>query len=126
MNEGFLVKLDRANNNCFSIYDYYPDWLIYTEVTGSALSGGQGLIKMAFEIDLQWIEDKMSRLKEFDVNRLCGIEPEAKDEQLQIGKRKERDEESKKELTKEEKIQALKDRFMKRQKRKSNPDFDFN
>ena len=50
---------------------------------------------MAFEIQLQWVEDKIPRLKEIDVNRLCGIEVS---EQIKmnpdgiIGKRTEREE----------------------------------
>ena len=67
VNEGFLVKLDRGNSNVFALHDYYPDWLIYTDLSGS--QGGQsGLIKMAFEIDLSWIKDKIPRLKDIDVN----------------------------------------------------------
>ena len=39
VNEGIMVKIDRGNNNCFSINDYYPDWLIYTDITGTSAGG---------------------------------------------------------------------------------------
>ena len=67
-----MLKVDRANSNLFTMLDYYPDWLIHTDLSGTA-SGASGLIKMAFEVELSWIQDKMPRLKEFDVQQLCGI-----------------------------------------------------
>ena len=65
-----MVKLDRSNNNVFTLYDYYPTWLVYTDITGTGMN--QGLVKSAFEIDLEWVSDKMPRLKEIDVSMLCG------------------------------------------------------
>ena len=61
-----MLKIDRSNGNIFSLSDYYPDWLIHTDLTGSA-SGASGIIKMGFEVELSWIEDKIPRLKEVDV-----------------------------------------------------------
>jgi hypothetical protein len=51
VNEGLMLKIDRGNSNLFSLSDYYPDWLIHTDLSGTA-SGASGLIKMAFEVDL--------------------------------------------------------------------------
>lgn len=105
-----MVKIDRASSSCFAINDYYPDWLIYTDIAGTGLSGQQGMIRMAFEINLEWVKDKMPRLKEIDVNSLCDIPTQTVSTIL--GKRQEREE-----LvitSKEDKIQALKDRFAKR------------
>lgn len=54
VNEGMMLKVDRANSNLFTLLDYYPDWLIHTDLSGTA-SGASGLIKMAFEVELPWI-----------------------------------------------------------------------
>ena len=88
-----MLKIDRANSNVFTMQDFYPDWLIYTDLSGMA-SGASGLIKMAFEVELPWIEDKMPRLKEVDVQRLSGIIKDDRNNIAEdgIGKRKERDE----------------------------------
>lgn len=77
VNEGLMARLDRnANSSVFTLQDYYPDWLIYTDMTAGSSSGQQqGIMRMAFEIDLQWVQDKIPRLKDIDVNRLCGLEP---------------------------------------------------
>ena len=118
-----MLKHDRSNQNIFSINDYYPDWLIYTEISGTA-SGSNGIIKMSFEVELPWVEDKMPRLKEVDVKNLCGIQVIGT-ANAAGGKRKERDEEKESEEPvidsvqhKEDKLQALKERFLKRQKQK--------
>jgi hypothetical protein len=72
VNEGLLVKVDRKSN--LGINQYYPDWVIYTELSGA---GQSGIMKMSFEIKLSWVEDKMPLLKEVDVKRLSGGLPEA-------------------------------------------------
>ena len=51
VSEGLTVCLDR---NIFTMNDYYPDWLIYTDASGS-LSGGKGIVKLAFELDIAWV-----------------------------------------------------------------------
>jgi hypothetical protein len=84
--------------------------LIYTDASGS---GGRGIIKLAFEIDIDWVKDKTPRLKDVDVKRLCGLAPE---EPQVIGKRPEREDRQEDEPSKEEKLRALKERFQKRQK----------
>jgi len=96
------VTLDR---NVFSYAQYHPDWLIYTDAAGS---GGRGIIKLAFEIDIDWVNEKTPRLKDIDVNKLCGL-PSI--ETHVIGKRPERDEPQEEEASKEEKLRALKERF---------------
>ena len=78
VNEGVLLKTDR--NTCFSIYEYYPDWLLYTDISGTA--NGQGLIKMGCTIKLDWIEKKMPLLKEIQVGKLCGREEESKEDKV--------------------------------------------
>lgn len=83
MADGLTVTLDR---NVFSLAHYQPDWLIYTDAAGS---GGRGIIKLAFEIDIDWVKDKTPRLKDVDVNRLCGLPSE---EPKVGGKRAEREE----------------------------------
>lgn len=55
-----MVKVDRGNSTVFSLLDYYPDWLIYTEIAGTA--AGQGLIRLAFEVELPWIQELTPRL----------------------------------------------------------------
>lgn len=77
VNEGLLVKVDRSpQSSVFALYDYYPDWLVYTDISGGgSVSGGNGLIRMALEVEIAWIEDKMQRLKEIEVEKLCGIKP---------------------------------------------------
>lgn len=50
--------------------EYYPDWLIYTDLAGTNSSAG--IMKMCFEIKLDWVEDKLPLLKEIDVKRLSG------------------------------------------------------
>ncbi len=57
------------------------------------MSGGNtqfGMIKMAADVDLDWIKDKMSKLKEIDSEELCGVKK--KDEEKVIGKRVQREE----------------------------------
>jgi len=76
-----------------SIQSSYPDWLIYTELTSSG-SSAAGMIKMASAIDLEWVEDLIPRLKEVNVKKLCGIK-EAEHDGKVLGKRTERDEETK-------------------------------
>lgn len=36
VNEGLMVKAERGCN--FAIQDYYPDWVIYTELSGNSSS----------------------------------------------------------------------------------------
>jgi hypothetical protein len=55
---------------------------------GSSSGQQQGIMRMAFEIDLQWVQDKIPRLKDIDVNRLCGLEhPKDDVEKPLLGKR---------------------------------------
>ena len=69
VNEGLIVKVERSCN--FGINQYYPDWVIYTELAGT--NSSTGLMKMCFEVELEWVEDKLPLLKEIDVMRLCGV-----------------------------------------------------
>jgi len=69
VHEGLMVKVDRTS--VFSMFNEYPDWLIYTELSSTA-SGSSGLMKLASEITLQWVEDLIPRLKDINVKKLCG------------------------------------------------------
>lgn len=40
VNEGSLVKADRSTS--FGMQEYYPDWAIYTEISGTSSSSGSG------------------------------------------------------------------------------------
>lgn len=64
VHEGLMVRIDRTS--VFSYSQYFPDWLLYTDLT-SAANGGTGLMKLVSEIKLSWVEDYMPRLKEINV-----------------------------------------------------------
>lgn len=87
-------------------------------MTSSGTSAA-GTIKLASAIELEWVEDLIPRLKDVNVKRLCGL-PEPKEDGKVLGKREEREEESKEAagLSKEEKMRELRERYMKRQKKK--------
>lgn len=70
VHEGLMVKLDRSS--VLSTLNEHPDWLIYTELS-STMSGASGLMKLASELHLPWVEDLIPRLKEVNVKSLCGI-----------------------------------------------------
>ena len=65
--EQVIVKTDRWT--CFELNDYHPDWLIYTELSGNA-SGNKGIIRLASEIKVKWVEKKLPLLQKVDMERL--------------------------------------------------------
>eukprot|EP00347_Sterkiella_histriomuscorum_P017631 403348600 len=124
VNEGLMVRTDRQSN--FSLNKHYPDWVIYTDISSSA-NGSAGMMRMVSEIKLSWVEDNLPKLKEIDVKQLCGRATQNSDNgKSNLGKRSGKDgdeqtddinKQESKEMTKEEKLRELQDRFKKRQKK---------
>ena len=65
--EQVMVKVDKWT--CFEMNENYPDWILYTELAGSA-SGNKGIIRLASEIKVKWIEKKLPKLQQVDMKRL--------------------------------------------------------
>lgn len=129
-NEQVIVKTDRWT--AFELYQNYPDWVLYTELTGSG-KGNKGIMKLASEIKVKWIEKKLPLLQKVDLERLelAGEPPsqsglkrqpqmridqiESLIEQKKLESRVKEQEESK---NRDEKIQAAKERLLARKRQK--------
>ena len=66
--EEHICKLDHMSN--LSLCNYYPIWILYTEISGGRQ--GKGIIRLASEIKLSWIQDLLPLLKEVDFVKLSG------------------------------------------------------
>lgn len=65
--EQVIVKTDRWT--CFELSGYFPDWILYTDLSGSA-NGNKGIVRLASEIKVKWIEKKLPLLQKVDLERL--------------------------------------------------------
>jgi len=51
--EQVIVKTDKWS--CFDMFEHFPDWVLYTELTGSG-TNNKGVMRLASEIKVKWIE----------------------------------------------------------------------
>ena len=66
-NEQIMVKTDRWS--CFDLYENFPDWVLYTELSGHERSS-KGIMRLSSEIKVKWIEKKLPLLEKVDLKRL--------------------------------------------------------
>ena len=65
---GTLLHLDK--DCAMSMLEYYPSWILYTQLGGASLLHGS--MKEASKIKSEWIEDLVPRLKQADEASLLG------------------------------------------------------
>jgi hypothetical protein len=113
------------------MYASYPDWVLYTELTGSDRSN-KGTMRLATEIKVKWIEKKIPLLEKVDMERLeyAGDTPklsgekrtkitmdqlESIIEQKKMEKKVKEEEDGR---NKEDKLSAAKERYLNRKRQK--------
>ena len=66
--DGTLLHLDK--DCAMSLLEYYPSWILYTQLGGASLLHGS--MKEVSKIKSEWIEDLVPRLKRADEEMLTG------------------------------------------------------
>eukprot|EP01022_Parablepharisma_sp_SALTPOND_P028529 TRINITY_DN71103_c5_g1_i1.p3 TRINITY_DN71103_c5_g1~~TRINITY_DN71103_c5_g1_i1.p3 ORF type:complete len:627 (+),score=67.27 TRINITY_DN71103_c5_g1_i1:11580-13460(+) len=114
VNEGHMAQIDF--NSCLAAYENYPDWILYTEISGT--SKAKSIIRMACEIKLKWIEEMLPLLKSVDVLLLAKLKVDTSQDGKKRMAPEDKEEEREEDIKKKEadKLQAAKERYLKRKK----------
>jgi HrpA-like RNA helicase len=71
--DGLHMRLDQ--NSALKIQGHIPDWLIFTEATGSSSSESTCIMRTASALNPHWIQEKLKLLKQVNIDQLCGRDP---------------------------------------------------
>lgn len=130
-NEKVIVKTDKLS--VFDLYGTFPDWVLYTELAGTS-SGSKGIMRLASEIKVKWIEKKLPLLEKVDLERLehAGEPPVHSgekrtkltvnqiDQLIDQNKKEIKIKEEQKSISREDKVAAAKERMLERKRQKIN------
>ena len=110
--DGTFVRVDRSSN----LRATETDYIVYTQLTGFGQEG-VGVVKLASEIQVEWVKKLIPRLTDkVDTQQLSGKPPTIKREAERTVEFLEESVTAKPAETKEGKLEALRQRYLKRQK----------
>ena len=108
--DGTLVRVDRSSN----LRATEAHYIVYTQLTGFGQEG-VGVVKLASEIEVDWVKKLIPRLTdEVDTQQLSGKPPNKKRENPVAVEQLESQTVVKPAESKEDKLEALRQRYLKR------------